>query len=238
MDVSDVDVFPMPNSGHPLCSELLVRTLRLNSQTNAYAAIWAELYESTWSRIEWAVKWAGLASLAEGVDPVWTRDTPLRTERARRAAMVELDALVAVWLGIEADALVAMYHARFPVLRQYDEKMWFDAAGRRIAYAPSARGYGQSKDAWKQLTSHDDFPREASVPTGYDGPLRRADREAEMRAAHAEFTRRMHEAGWVPGATKAGLSEAAGIFDPSDEHRESGTSSSEQSHTTGGGSAS
>ncbi|MFD5655041.1 hypothetical protein [Streptomyces sp. NPDC127039] len=44
--------------------------------------------------------------------PQWTRNSALRTERARRAALVEIDALVAVWLGVDADALAAMYQAR------------------------------------------------------------------------------------------------------------------------------
>ncbi|MGF1427304.1 Eco57I restriction-modification methylase domain-containing protein [Kitasatospora sp. LaBMicrA B282] len=238
MDVSDADVFPAPISGHPLASALELRTLRLNCQTSAYAALWSDLYDSRWVGDEWAAQWQNLSPLSGSIGSVWTRDTPLRTERSRRAAIVELDALVAVWLGIEADALIAMYHSRFPVLRQYEDKMWFDASGRRISYAPHARGYGQPEGAWKQLISHGDFPVTANVPTGYTGPLYRANREAEMRAAHAEFTRRMLDVGWVPGATKPGLSATADTFDPSHEHRAPETSSSEHSHTTGGGSAS
>ncbi|MBZ2407415.1 hypothetical protein HX747_04920 [Streptomyces sp. L06] len=115
---------------------------------------------------------------------------------------MEIDALVAVWLGISADELVAMYRARFPVLQQYEENMWFDAAGRRIAKAHQQHGYGQPKEAWKQLSSHEHFPLEANVPDGYEGPLYRANRVKEMRAAHAEFTRRMRAVGWEPGDTE------------------------------------
>ncbi|GAA1038392.1 hypothetical protein GCM10009566_17570 [Streptomyces murinus] len=203
--VTEAQTMPAPTPGHPLENSLLLRTLRLNCQTSAYSRIWAKLHHGTWSSDTWAASsiWpSDLPPLGDGVSAAWNRDTPLRTECARRAALVEIDALVAVWLGISADELVAMYRARFPVLQQYEENMWFDAAGRRIARAHQQHGHGQPKDAWKQLSSHEDFPLEANVPDGYEGPLYRADRVKEMRAAHAEFTRRMRAAGWEPGDTE------------------------------------
>ncbi|MEW1757217.1 DNA methyltransferase [Streptomyces cyaneofuscatus] len=205
LDISDTKAMPAPTLGHPLEQALLLRTLRLNAQTNAYAALWDELYDDTWQQDSWAAAthWPDdTPPLAEGVGPTWNRDTPLRAEFARRATLVEIDALVAVWLGISADELVAMYRARFPVLQQYEENMWFDATGRRIAKAHQQHGYGQPKDAWKQLSSHENFPLEANVPDGYEGPLYQANRVEEMRAAHAEFTRRMRAIGWEPGDTE------------------------------------
>lgn len=201
----EAEVMPAPTAGHPLEQALLLRTLRLNCQTNAYSRLWEKLYVSTWQQDAWAAidAWPEAAPpLTEGVDRTWTRDTPLRTEFTRRAALVEIDALVAVWLGISADELVAMYDARFPVLQQYEENMWFDATGRRIAKAHQQHGYGQPKDAWKQLSKPEAFPEEYAVPDGYTDPLYRANRKAEMRAAHAEFTRRLREAGWEPGDTR------------------------------------
>ncbi|RZU25189.1 Eco57I restriction-modification methylase domain-containing protein [Streptomyces sp. BK239] len=194
----EAEVMPAPTAGHPLEQALLLRTLRLNCQTDAYARLWNELYASNWQQDTWAAstRWPDTTPpLSEGVCDIWTRDTPLRTEFARRAALVEIDALVAVWLGISADELVAMYDARFPVLQQYEENMWFDTTGRRIAKAHQQHGYGQPKDAWKELSSHEEFPEKANVPPGYTGPLYRAHRRKEMRAAHAEFTRRLNEAG-------------------------------------------
>ncbi|BAU86063.1 hypothetical protein SLA_5181 [Streptomyces laurentii] len=205
MDVADAYIFPAPSTNHPLAADLLLRTLRLNCQTNAYAPLWQNLYAAPWQSDIWAAEsvWPlGLHSLSTGIAATWTQTTPLRSELSRRAALVEIDALVAVWLGISADELVAMYRARFPVLQQYEENMWFDATGRRIAKAHQQHGYGQPKDAWKQLSSHEDFPLEANVPDGYEGPLYRADRVKEMRAAHSEFTRRMRAAGWEPGDTE------------------------------------
>ncbi|MEW2030236.1 DNA methyltransferase [Streptomyces roseifaciens] len=198
--------FPAPTPGHPLEHALLLRTLRLNAQTNAFAPLWEELYDPAWQQDTWAASanWPDRTpSLTDGVGPTWTRDTPLRAEFSRRAVLVEIDALVAVWLGISANELVAMYDARFPVLQQYEENMWFDAEGRRIAKAHQQYGYGQPKEAWKQLSKPEAFPNEHEVPDGYTAPLYRAARKDEMRTAHAEFTRRMRAAGWEPGDTRA-----------------------------------
>ncbi|MFG3512139.1 Eco57I restriction-modification methylase domain-containing protein [Streptomyces bobili] len=204
LQVGEAQVMPAPTQGHPLEPALLLRTLRLNCQTNAYARLWSMLHAPRWADDSWAAGvWPiALGPLAPGLTPDWSSSTPLRSEFARRAALVEIDALVAVWLGISADELVAMYRARFPVLQQYEENMWFDATGRRIAKAHQQHGYGQPKDAWKQLSSHESFPLEANVPDGYEGPLYQANRVEEMRAAHAEFTRRMRAVGWEPGDTE------------------------------------
>jgi hypothetical protein len=197
LGTSDVTNMPAPSPGHPLESALLLRTLRLNCQTKAYAPLWEELYDFSWQHDAWAASavWPkSTPPLTEGVRPTWNGDTPLRTEFARRAALVEIDALIAVWLGISADELVAMYDAGFPVLQRYEESMWFDANGRRIAKMHQQHGYDQPKAAWQQMSSHPGFPNQYNVPGGYTGPLYRALRKDELRAAHAEFSRRLNEA--------------------------------------------
>lgn len=95
-----------------------------------------------------------------------------------------------------------MDDARFLVLQQYEENMWFDATGRRIAKAHQQHRYGQPKDGWKKLSSPEAFSEERDVPDDYTGPLHRAHRKNEMRAAHEEFTRPLREAGWEPGDTR------------------------------------
>ncbi|WP_371788635.1 class I SAM-dependent DNA methyltransferase [Streptomyces griseoaurantiacus] len=197
LQVREAEVMPAPTPGHPLTGALLLRILRLNCQTSAYARLWEELYDPSWQQDTWAASgtWPETTPpLVEGVGPTWSREIPLRTEFSRRAALVEIDALVAVWLEISAEQLEAMYVARFPAMRRQEENMWFDSEGRRIAKKHQVFGYGQPKDAWKKLSSHEDFPNEYTLPDGYTGPLYRAHREAEMKAAHAEFTLRTREA--------------------------------------------
>ena len=101
--------------------------------------------------------------------------TPLRRDAERRQALVEIDALAAVMLGITAQELCAIYRTQFGVLRKYERVMQFDANGRQVPKEVL-------KD-FERLGAHADLGR-------YELPFAPIDREAEMTIAHAEFTRR------------------------------------------------
>lgn len=190
----DALTMPAVNPDHPLSQPVLLRTLRLNCLTTAYAPIWAEIYDGAWAKREqWAVDWPGLKALG-AVSPEWRYETPLRTARERRAALVELDALVAVLLGIAADGLIAIYQSRYPILSDREDLTWFDAAGRKIAMDPYTYGLGQNKEHFVQLQEYLADPDSAPVPDGYTAPFYRADREREMREAHAVFQARLDAA--------------------------------------------
>lgn len=195
LDVAQVKRLPAPQSEHPLAPALLLRTLRLNLLTTAYADLWAELYDPRWPGYEpWAIKWPRLKTELHKVTPTWRRDTPLRSEYARRAALVEIDALVAVWLGIDADTLIVMYRARYPITQDFDPVTWFDANERKIAGDRYTYGFDQTKDHWTQFEAFLKDPDTAPVPDGYTAPFYKANREREMREAHAYFKKRLDEA--------------------------------------------
>ncbi|MBB0242639.1 hypothetical protein FNQ90_00580 [Streptomyces alkaliphilus] len=210
-------LLPAPQDDHPLASALLLRTLRLNALTNAYADLWEQLYDPKWSSYEsWAIEWPHLATELHDVTPTWQRDTSLRTEYARRAALVEIDALVAVWLGIDADTLLAMYRARFPIMQDFDRVTWFDANERKIAGDRYTYGFDQTKEHWTQFETYlaavgapkkngvlpAPADADALTPNGYTAPFYKANREREMREAHAYFKKRLDEAA------------AKGLWDP------------------------
>ncbi|MFF5572555.1 hypothetical protein [Streptomyces luteogriseus] len=203
LDVAQARRLPVPSGDHPLASPLLLRTLRLNCLTSAYADLWEELYEPTWPGYEpWAVEWPAMQPL-HSVGPRWERSTPLRSERARRAALVEIDALVAVWLGVSADALAAMYKSRFPIMQDFDAVTWFDANERKIAGGRHTYGFGQTKEHYEHFLAYQKKERH-EPPEGYTAPFYKADREKEMREAHAHFSARLQEAvdtgKWMPPA--------------------------------------
>ena len=145
----------------------------------------------------------------------WTMDTPLRSDYERRAALVETDALGAIMLGLTAEQLCLIYRAQFGVLRKYEHTMWFDALGHQIARHHQAYGVHQDKTDYPTLMSYiqdmeeagldpcADQPPETWYEDGpytdflsrYEAPFTKADREAEMTAAHAEFCRRLAAAG-------------------------------------------
>ena len=62
----------------------------------------------------------------------WGVDKPLRKDEERRAAQVEIDAIVAMSLGETADELCMIYRTQFPVMRRYDQEDRFDANGRKV----------------------------------------------------------------------------------------------------------
>ncbi|GAA2288703.1 class I SAM-dependent DNA methyltransferase [Streptomyces kunmingensis] len=195
LDVTDARKMPAPDEDHPLAPALLLRTLRLNALTNHYTSLWEELFDPRWAGYEgWAnPDWPALKPLASELRATWTYGTPLRTEHERRAAMVELDSLVAVWLGITADQLAAIFKSRYPILADYEAKTYFDANGRKIAANPNYFGHGQTKQDYLDLLDHLENPETTPPPAGYTAPFYKADREAEMRAAHATFQARLDE---------------------------------------------
>ncbi|MYV76808.1 class I SAM-dependent DNA methyltransferase [Streptomyces sp. SID1046] len=192
LQITEALKMPVPEPGHPLATPLLLRTLRLNCLTDAYAPLWEELFHPTWPGYEdWARSWPSIAPLAGHLTSKWGYLTPLRSEYERRAALVEIDALVSVWLGITADQLVAIHKSRYPVLSDYEAEMYFDADGRKVARNHNTYGYDQTKETYSALLGHLDNPASVPPPEGYTAPFYKADRETEMRAAHAHFSARL-----------------------------------------------
>ncbi|WP_435256127.1 hypothetical protein [Streptomyces althioticus] len=198
LDVTDAQFMPFAHPAHPLAQALLLRTLRLNCLTAAYQDLWNELYSTSWRESEtWACSWPRLAPLND-VRDTWDGATPLRSEYARRAALVEIDALVAVWLNISADGLIAAYQSRYGTMGDYEEDMHFDTLGDRITSRFEAYGNKQAragrKKAFEQLEAYLANPEINPAPDGYTAPFYKAEREKEMREAHAYFQKRLDEA--------------------------------------------
>ncbi|MGJ7908232.1 Eco57I restriction-modification methylase domain-containing protein [Actinopolyspora sp. H202] len=186
-----VDRFPAPLD-HPAASMLLLRTLRLNCLTRDYAPLWEELYEPGFATDSWTTPFSDWPEL--GVSRrEWHWETPLRSEFERRAALVELDALAALLLGLTAEQLCLMYRGQFAVLRKYEYNMWFDNLGRKIAKDHHAHGVKQHKDDFKLLQAYLDERDSGDLLDRYEPPITPVDREREMTAAYQDFARRLEQ---------------------------------------------
>jgi len=175
LKIDDVSRFPHPRD-HALVPELILRALRLNCLTTDYAPLWMELFDPSWRRDSWT---RDLPAVSLGdLSADWTMSTPLRRDAERRQALVEIDALAAVMLGITAEELCAIYRTQFGVLRKYERVMQMDANGRQV-----------SREVLKDLAARGD---RADLGR-YEQPFTGVDREAEMTLAHEEFTRRLAE---------------------------------------------
>jgi hypothetical protein len=180
----------VPNS--TLGELLVLRSLRLNSVTHAYADLWSTCWTTAFVHDSWT---GGLThnrrTALESVTPTWTRDTPLRIAADRRQALVEIDALVALMLGLTADELCTIYRTQFAVLYGYDRTTYFyDANGRLVPNSVLSvwRKKGERITADERTATN-----QAGNTYVYELPFVTLDREADMRQAYAEFEKRLAE---------------------------------------------
>ncbi|UGU30618.1 class I SAM-dependent DNA methyltransferase [Mycolicibacterium smegmatis] len=167
---------------HFLESHLVLRTLRLNCLVQPYAPLWEELYDKAWQQDSWVphigVDYANRGALG-AVGPKWEWATPLRRAADRRQALVEIDAIVAIMLGITAEELLTIYRTQFPVLQKYEREALYDANGRQLPgkLASEYRKKGSLK------------PEDLTVDgVTYVEPFVGVDRERDMELAHKHFS--------------------------------------------------
>jgi hypothetical protein len=185
------------SSGGPT---VFVRALVLNCLTRHYSALWSQCWDPAFAQDRWAKSDTRLQSERFfGLLPDWSWNTPLRTAYERRQAMVEVDVLVAMELGLTVDELCTIYRIQFPVLRQYERNTWYDRNGR-IVYLDGDQAYGLSTPDWKRKRHLEKIERtikDETLPGGprertitYEAPFDQCDREDDYRTAWVEFERR------------------------------------------------
>lgn len=191
-DIRAVTANRLPYADGPLRPELILRTLRLNSVTNAYADLWSDCWSPAFRTDSWT---GGLDHASRpdlgAVGPEWTRATPLRIAADRRQALVEIDALVALMLGLTADELCTIYRTQFAVLVGYDRNVYlYDVNGRLVPNSVLT--------AWRRKGDRiTEDERTATNQAGntytYELPFVTLDREKDMRQAYAHFEQLLKE---------------------------------------------
>ena len=196
------DGLPIPKPQPRLDQALCLRVLRLNCLLSAYESLWSALFDGRWADDRFVAAPDSTVLLGD-VSSAWSESTPLRTDYDRWLALCEVDAIVALLLGLTEHQLVQMYRSQFPVLRKYEHVMVFDGNGRQMCGIHHAYGYAQalwedalrtSKESrrekhqggWSRVQAF--LSGDTTIDLGpFVPPFRPADREGAMRRAYRAF---------------------------------------------------
>jgi hypothetical protein len=188
------------------------RALRLACLTKPYADLWNR-HAGNLDVQAWASNDPRLSVESPHSGPhmsTWSREVALRSDFARRQALVEIDVLVAQALGLTLDQLIEMYRTQFPVLDENERGTWYDRKGRIVwTCSKGLTGVGWRKPDGKKPTAREwdeiysklaegeqlecevdvEFLRDGptKVRRSYEAPFITCDREADYRTAWAFF---------------------------------------------------
>ncbi|KAB1503862.1 class I SAM-dependent DNA methyltransferase [Corynebacterium sp. 320] len=146
------------------------RFLQLNVLTENYASLWEEV-----------------------VGTPWTRDVALRNARERWHAQNEIDAMVALSLGVTLEELLMIYRTQFPVMRRYDQEDLYDVNGRKVA-GDVAKLQKKLKDGEELSLAERTWTHpQSGVAYVFEYPFAPLDREADLTAAYEKYAAMMDQ---------------------------------------------
>ena len=190
-----------------------VRTLLLNCLTEEYKDLWKECWSSSYIEEKWSVFDKRLKPYDHLIRE-WNHSTPLRNSFERRQALIEIDTLSAMLLGLSLKDLELMYTIQFPVLQSYESDTWYDARGNIIFTnnVLGLRGVGCDRKEWEAIRGklssdgltydgdgkeyvHTIDPKKSELYGGqqvtYYPPYTKCDRIADYRRAWTFFEHRL-----------------------------------------------
>jgi len=208
---------PLPELDEKVSLLLHARVLRLNCLTTAYLDLWVRTCPAAIASDSFAKAEARLAGWRH-LSAEWGYASALRTDFERRQALVELDALAALALGLTVEELITIYRVQFPVLQQYERENLYDQTGRFVpkcvldlskrhtidirqpfnvsSFTGPAELIGKVETPGLGITGGivwEDPKMEPRMKRVYPPPFTKCDREADMRQAYRVFQERLRK---------------------------------------------
>ena len=218
LGISDIHanrVHPFPLGIEPKYKKsLFVRVLLLNCLTKYYGHLWENMWDSHFIEEGWSVSDIRLKSFKE-LHKEWSWEIPLRNYYERRQALIEIDVISSMALGLSLDDLDIMYSIQFPVLQQNENDTWYDQKGNIVfTCSKGLTGVGLDRKAWESMRGslsedgmtytgtsetyeHTIDPAKSELYGGqkvtYYAPYNRCDRIEDYRRAWAHFEKVFNE---------------------------------------------
>ena len=203
LQMNTAGMLPLLDSNHILATEVICRAARLNCVSENYASFWEEIYSPFFNEINWTKIDSRLSQQDyEGLSSNWNHRVAFRDAFTRRQAMIEIDVLIAMMLGMTLNQLLSAYRIQFPILQQHEKDTFYDAQGR-IAFAKNnaLTGVGETRQVFENVMlkmesgqKHLQNIIDDTMPGGpvertieYVAPFDRCDREQDYETAWKFF---------------------------------------------------
>ena len=175
------------------------RTLQLNCLNNTYQDLWKQNWHDSFIHDTWSKNDARLKPFST-LSPIWSSSSPLRNWYERRFALVEIDVITAMALGLTLDELILIYMVQFPVLQQNEDDTWYDQKGNIVfTCSKGLTGVGVDHPVWetiRHLQEGETYEHTITKSELYHGckvtyyaPFDRCDRVEDYKVAWAHFER-------------------------------------------------
>jgi hypothetical protein len=183
--------------------QLFNRTLQLNCLNKYYAPLWEESWQDDFKADNWSKQDARLKPF-NTLTPNWQWSSPLRNWFERRQALVEIDVITAMALGLTLEELILIYNVQFPVLQQNEDDTWYDTKGNIVfTCSKGLVGVGVDRPVWETIRhlkageTYEHTITKSELYKGkkitYQAPFDKCDRVEDYKLAWAHFEKVFNE---------------------------------------------